>query len=362
MVVDIFYLYLSTGSAAVLGLPQPVCHQVTETGIPLEQAVGRQRLRPGSGLLAVRITMDGPTRVLTVWDMKVEKERRFAKPDEREWISISKQQRPTLSDPERDDKQDKNEELQVTVRLSGVGVSLVLRRTQEELLYAMFTNIIGEVVMAPKGTKFCVSILDIQVDSQLFDTPVPVVIYVTPPGSRSNDEQEKMVALELAGESQSTHNKNAVLIKYFMGRLKKMTITLEELLMLKLFSFIGFKSKEEELISKDENDYETQRMLTEVSAAHAKRYYFGVLQLIPMQVRLSMKTANKIPQHLQSIKRKLGLTLIKFEDAAVDLQAFDRTHLFETREVLVSSIIKHFKDVSYFCHSVGKNSKISFII
>lgn len=132
-----------------------------------------------------------------------------------------------------------------------------------------------------------------------------------------------------------------------MGKMKKMTIILEELLILKLFSFIGFTSKEEELVTKDENDYETQRMLTEVSAAHAKRYYFGILQLIPKQIRLSMKTANKIPSYLQSVKRKLGLTLIKFEDAAVDLQGFDKTHLFETREVLVSSIIKHFKDVSF---------------
>lgn len=132
-----------------------------------------------------------------------------------------------------------------------------------------------------------------------------------------------------------------------MSKIKKMTIILEELLILKLFSFIGFTSKEEELVTKDENDYETQRMLTEVSAAHAKRYYFGVLQLIPKQIRLSMKTANKIPHNLQNVKRKLGLTLVKFEDAAVDLQAFDKTHLFETREVLVSSIIKHFKDVRY---------------
>lgn len=91
-----------------------MCYQTTETGIPLEQAVCRQRLRPGSGLLAVRINMDGPTRVLTVWDIKVSEDRRFAKPDEREWISISKHQHPQLQlDPERNETQERNEELQV---------------------------------------------------------------------------------------------------------------------------------------------------------------------------------------------------------------------------------------------------------
>lgn len=75
------------------------------------------------------------------------------------------------------------------------------------------------------------------------------------------------------------------------------------------------------------------------------RYYFGIIKLIPDQIRLSVKTASKLPKHLQRIKRKMGLTLIKFEDAAVDLQAFERKHPFETREFLFKSIIKHFKDV-----------------
>lgn len=34
---------------------------------------------------------------------------------------------------------------------------------------------------------------------------------------------------------------------------------------------MGLHSQEEELINKDENDYETQKLLMEVSAAHAKR-------------------------------------------------------------------------------------------
>lgn len=41
--------------------------------------------------------------------------------------------------------------------------------------------------------------------------------------------------------------------------------------MLKLFDFIKIHIQREELINRDENDHETQRLLTEVSAAHAKR-------------------------------------------------------------------------------------------
>lgn len=47
-----------------------VHHRLTETGVPLEQAVGRQRLRPGSGFLKIVIATDGPTRVLKIYDIK----------------------------------------------------------------------------------------------------------------------------------------------------------------------------------------------------------------------------------------------------------------------------------------------------
>lgn len=87
-------------------------------------------------------------------------------------------------------------------------------------------------------------------------------------------------------------------------------------------------------------------MLTEVSAAHAKRYYFGTIRLVFNQLRLSMKTINKLTSELQSMKKKLGYTFIKFEDAAVDLEPFVRKDLFETTQALIHFVVDHFKTVS----------------
>lgn len=129
--------------------------------------------------------------------------------------------------------------------------------------------------------------------------------------------------------------------------LKKLTIHLEERLLLKLFIFIGFNSQEEILYNADESDYEAQKVLIDLSAAHARRYYFGLIQLQPSQIRLSMKTASKLSPQLQAIKKKLGFTFIKFEDAAIDVEPFRRDHPFETLQFLIHSIIKHFKDVRY---------------
>lgn len=64
------------------------------------------------------------------------------------------------------------------------------------------------------------------------------------------------------------------------------------------------------------------------------------------QVKLSVMTSSKLPAQLQSIKRQLGLTLIKFEDASVDLKPFVKNHSFESSKFFLHSILKHYKDVS----------------
>ncbi|KAK5644974.1 hypothetical protein RI129_006274 [Pyrocoelia pectoralis] len=333
---------LRPGSAAVLGLPQPVCHRFTSTGLPLEQAVCRQRLRPGSGFLSVEIRTDGPTRVLVIHDMK--EQHLYATSDEKDWSSIALQQRPNLTVVSEETTETK--EMQFTLRLFSVGINIISGRPYEELLYAHFTSIVSELVLTSTSRTLCVSVKDVQIDNQLFDVPVSVVLYVTPPGTRSVDKAEhKLPALELTAEVQPTPNENSVIFKHLMVRLKKLTVNLEEKLLLKLCAFLKTGAKDDEMWGNAEkSDSETQRLLMEVSATHSRRYYFGIIQLNLDQIRLSMTTANKLPPQLQIIRRKLGFTFIKFEDAAVELEPFIKQHIFETSQILSRFILKHFKD------------------
>lgn len=58
------------GNDLVLGPPQPlIVERTVDSGLPLEQAITRQRMRPGSGSLCLRVTTDGPTRVLQILDV-----------------------------------------------------------------------------------------------------------------------------------------------------------------------------------------------------------------------------------------------------------------------------------------------------
>lgn len=77
------------------------------------------------------------------------------------------------------------------------------------------------------------------------------------------------------------------------------------------------------------------------------------------QVRLSVATSSQLCSHLTAIKRKLGLTLIKFQDAAVELEPFVRRHVFENSQFLLNSIIKHYKDVR---HILVFSIKILFLL
>lgn len=290
--------------------------------------------------------MDGPTRVLSIRDERENSNSNII--EENDFVILTDMSSTRTLSQEEQTNHDNSKELQFNVNLEAIGISLVSRKPAEELIYAQFSNIVGEMLMTPLTKRFCISIGHIQIDNQLFQTPIPVFLYVTPPNSRHADRIEhRLPALEFNAEMQPMKNENAVIFKHFIIKLKRLTVHLEERLLLKLFAFTGYDFKDEELQKNiDECDYETQKMITEVAGAHAKRFYFGIIHLAPDQIRLSMQTAMKLPKSLLAIKKRLGFTFIKFEDAGVDLEAFEKKHLFDTSKFLVHSIIKHFKDVS----------------
>ncbi|XP_046414322.1 vacuolar protein sorting-associated protein 13D isoform X1 [Neodiprion fabricii] len=305
---------------------------------PIEQCVGRQRLRPGSGFLSVRVSTDGPTRVLQVLDIK-ERKKTFALLEERDWSHIAVTQRPThigQSAPNAD-----TWELQLSVRLpAGLGLSIVSRRPAEELLFARLAGIALELMQTPTSTALELSVEDVQVDNQLFEAQCSTVLYIT---RSSRADIDSRPAIHVASEKLPSKNQNAEIYKHLIVSVKPLCMHLEERLLLRLAAFVG-ASKSDLDAPMDENDFKAQRFISEVSAAHATRYYFGTLKLVPSQVRLSVLTTTKLPAQLQAIKKKLGLTLIKFEDATIELEPFIKKHPFESSQFLMHSILKHYKD------------------
>ncbi|XP_024892812.1 vacuolar protein sorting-associated protein 13D isoform X2 [Temnothorax curvispinosus] len=305
---------------------------------PIEQRVGRQKLRPGSGFLSIRVTTDGPTRVLQVLDIK-ERKKTFALLEERDWSHIAVSHRPTQvnADIKKLDSSELNLELNLP---AGLGLSIVSQRPVEELLFARLAAISLDLVQTPLNTTLDLSVADVQIDNQLFEAQCTSVLFVT---RSSRTEDEYRPALHLAVEKLQSKNQNAEIYKHVIVSVKPLCVHLEEKFILKLAAFLGIGKSELE-VPVDENDFKAQRFISEVSAAHAKRYYFGALKLVPNQVKLSVLTTTKLPHHLQAVKRKLGLTLINFENATIELEPFVKKHPFESSQFLIHSIVKHYKD------------------
>ncbi|XP_049867189.1 intermembrane lipid transfer protein Vps13D [Pectinophora gossypiella] len=316
---------LTPGSRVVLGLPESRGGGAGRA-VPAEQAVSWQTLRPGSGRLDVALTADGPTRVVRIHDHKE---------PESGWIEGE----------EEEEKDGSNwggwGEWGVRVSLAGVGVSLVARAPAAELVHARLAGLSLELQAAPASARLALIVHHMQWDNQLLGTASPVLLYCLPERGGA-----ALPALHAAAELMRTRNNryNAHLFRHLIIALRPLAIRLEERLILKLWSWAAPPAEDPAREAPDEAEYEARRVLDELTALHATRLYFALIKIIPSQIRLSMCTANKLEPGLASLKRRLGLTLIRFEDACVELEPFVRAHPFETPACLARQLLKHFKD------------------
>lgn len=241
---------------------------------------------------------------------------------------------------------------------------MVSRRPCEELAFITFENISTEIINTAVIKSLDLSVGDVQIDNQLFETSCPIFLYTI---KNSIDMQasadERLPALQLNIKILCSPNKNAIIFevslkthqkysrKYIVNSfqhlilsLRPMSVYLEERLLLRLADFfnMGWNAPDPAALP-DESDYEAQRIVTKVLAANAKRYYFGDLAIVPSQIRLSVLTASKLAPHLSELKKSLGLTLIKFEDAIINFEKFCDKHHFETMEVYLGAIKSHYK-------------------
>ena len=328
--------------------------------MPLEQAIERQKLRPGSGFLSISVLMDGPIKTIQIKDIKSLTTANPLQLDPK-WPHVSHllphiSEMPNNNNEATAAMQDDAEndlfdttgnqkslgEYHINLKLTkGLGISIVSKRPCEELAFVTLDDISMEIVATPAVRSLDLSVGDMQIDNQLFETPCPVMLYTI---KNNNLESPGLSAVQLNIKLLPSPNVNAVIFEHMILSLRPLAIYLEERLILRLAIFMGLGTQSlSQAALPDESDYEAQRVATQILAANAKRYYFGDLQIVPSQIRLSVITASKLSPQLAEIKRCLGLTLIKFEDAFIEFEKFTDKHHFETKEVYFRAIKSHYK-------------------
>lgn len=215
---------LRSGGAAVLApsYQQPF-HRKDPESTPLEQYVGKQRMRPGSGFLSVEVTTDGPTRVLSIRD------------------DISERNKP--SEPTESDEL--SGEFRIVVRLSeGLGLSLVGKGPPQELVYARLVNLVSEITRGRDSRQLCLSVGDIQFDNQLFGADTEIVLY-TPTRIKSSDSERQGPALSVSAEIQAPNKKSTGvrILRHLVVKINALVISIEEQLLLRLAEFFGVGSE-----------------------------------------------------------------------------------------------------------------------
>ncbi|XP_076848119.1 LOW QUALITY PROTEIN: intermembrane lipid transfer protein VPS13D [Brachyhypopomus gauderio] len=294
--------------------------------LPPQQQFINQKMRPGSGVLSVQVLPDGPTRVLQVSDSN---QRR-----------LNRSTPSTEEDHNKDVAQKKTakEELEVLVNLEeGVGLSLV-NKAPEELAFVTLSGIGVHFIGTDASQVLELSVQSVQVDNQLLGTTHPVMLCVSP-GCGEINAVDSGPALQVNALKLPSSLMLTELFKHLMVTARRFTVIVEEKLLLKLLAFFGY-GQTEEVEKLDENLYEKPSEDT----GPQKRYYFENLKISLPQVKLSVFTSHKLPPDLKALKGTLGFPLIRFEDAVINMYPFTRVHPYETQEIIINDILKHFRE------------------
>ncbi|XP_076023177.1 intermembrane lipid transfer protein VPS13D isoform X2 [Genypterus blacodes] len=291
-----------------------------------EQHFINQKMRPGSGVLSVQVLPDGPTRVLQISDF-----------NQRRMIRTSPNTEP---DQNKDCvKKGFEQELEVLINLEeGLGVSLV-NKVPEELVFTTLSGIDVHFTRTTANEVLELSIQKIQVDNQLLGTTQPVMLYMTPSSNIESNIGDSGAALQINSVKVPSNLILTDLFKHLMVTARRFTVIIEEKLLLKLLIFFGYGQIEPGL-ELDENLHDKPSE----DAGAPKRYYFENLKICLPQVKLSVFTSPKLPPDLKALKSTLGIPLIRFEDAVINMYPFTRVHPYETQEIIFNDILKHFRD------------------
>ncbi|XP_073839094.1 vacuolar protein sorting 13D isoform X2 [Musca autumnalis] len=323
---------LKPGSDAVLGRIESSSRAINENSIPFEQCIEIQKLRPGSGHLEVVSKMDGPIKSVQVHDVKSNPDEIILAADPI-WKHASVFNKIIIEDT----KKTGLAEIQIKLNLSkGVGLSVVTRSPSEEIAYLTFENIVVDIMLSPFTKSIDLKVGDLQIDNQLLETASPIMFYIP----KSSTESTSKDAIAFKAKVLPSPNKNAVIFEHLSVHMKPCAILLEERLILKTAIFLGYGRNSNTPPQQTESI--VYRLDEYPFSKNAKRYYFENLILGATQVRLTVLTAPKLSPELLEIKKILGLTLIKFEDAIIEFDKFSDRHHFETLDIYLKAVKVHF--------------------
>lgn len=141
--------------------------------------------------------------------------------------------------------------------------------------------------------------------------------------------------------------------------INSITVQMEELLLWKLIDFFDIETSslssfvytDIEVDNTDRpmdlkmNDHEIEHILAFLTSTQSSQIYFHKLYLSAINLNLSISSIvskRSLPPHLLAIKRRAPFPVISFENAQINLKSYEQTHVFNTRNFFLLSILTHY--------------------
>lgn len=222
------------------------------------------------------------------------------------------------------------------MELQCIGISLV-NHLNEELLYVTLSQVLLEYLKTDAKHAMNCSVREMQVDNQLRDHCKEVAIHQLI--VENSDPMSGQPAITLSFQKSIVPH-----VHYFTDiqfKCRDVVLNLEELLLLKLYEFFGYPSSHHQNLDRAVGHAINQTVSS--IASKASFVYVVLLEVVLRHVDLSVYTSGHLPAELMRLKEKVGLSLISFENAKVQLQSFTKENSLEDLSSLWKSIADHYK-------------------
>ncbi|XP_066924160.1 intermembrane lipid transfer protein VPS13D-like isoform X2 [Clytia hemisphaerica] len=303
-------------------------------------AIRRQKLRPGSGVLSVRLYAIGPTQVVEVSDSQHD----FEKED-----MVFIEGAPQLHGLDLSRRKIPSTEISVSLA-AGFGLSLV-NLYPEEVVFATFSHIRFMYEFTPRTNQAEIRIGAVQIDNQLFGSQQTVALFAAPPTASTNssstarqNQSADRTDLRILLKVEKDPDYGFLVFKKFHLDVTRLYIRLEDRLLLKLIQAVQSLMMQEvdTPTAEIQNLFDSHHRLDVADDEIQQKIFFEDVKVNQGDLNISLVVTGKIDGELATIKKNLGLYLASFDAAVIVFESYIRNNMFETFPSLQTHIKEYY--------------------
>lgn len=248
-----------------------------------------------------------------------------------------------------------------TLKLEGIGCSLINRRHQE-LVYATIREIELKFNDYTDSQSINLKVKWVQMDNMLYEALFPIVLYPTVI-SKNGNETNLHPTLQIVATRSKDASNNVEMFKYFTFLLQEISLEIDEDFLFALLDFVKYSLSETKSSEESNLLYDGQLELPEPNQLEESfKMYFSLLHIQPLKVNLSFIRTEHINQEEVQPSSRNPLTLLvdvltmaigNINDAPIKFNSLVLENLLADYTVLIDRLTSYYgQEFVYQIHKV----------